>query len=339
MNPLSRRRWLCIAVALVAIALSVQASGVDDSSVAVETEGHGFAVVELFTSEGCSSCPAGEAALGRIRAWADNTGVEVHTIAWHVNYWDSLGWPDPYGTREASERQSRYARWLDSSRYTPQAIVNGRSIAGYAGDVNEIQRIVRGLREIPQTVSLDARAVPGAVRIEFDLADRRAYDVEAVLIEENLVSTPTAGENRNRELHHVSTVRSNEYAEPDSGVIVLSVPHSVVQENASIMILARPFGEPDIVAARKLDLPSAQTGAVSGWVRYADGTPAAGAILQFCTDTICLFAESDETGAFVLSELEAGIYVVKINENTPPREVRILGGKTEEIELVATLGD
>ncbi|WP_083649561.1 DUF1223 domain-containing protein [Salaquimonas pukyongi] len=81
------------------------------------------AVVELFTSQGCSSCPPADAALGEF-----NAGKEILGLAMHVDYWDRLGWKDTFASPENTERQWRYAGALGERQvYTPQAIVNGRA--------------------------------------------------------------------------------------------------------------------------------------------------------------------------------------------------------------------
>lgn len=81
------------------------------------------AVVELFTSQGCSSCPKADAKFAEL-----GTRQDVIALAWHVDYWDYIGWPDTFGTAENSDRQRAYAESWGSSRiYTPQLIVNGQT--------------------------------------------------------------------------------------------------------------------------------------------------------------------------------------------------------------------
>src|ERR1700726_1474983 len=85
------------------------------------------AVVELFTSEGCSSCPPAEAYLGELAERRD-----VIALAFHVDYWDDLGWRDRFGLTEAVQRQNAYAKTLRrSSAYTPQVVIDGQ--ADYVG--------------------------------------------------------------------------------------------------------------------------------------------------------------------------------------------------------------
>src|ERR1700722_5414982 len=85
------------------------------------------ALVELFTSQGCSSCPPADAVVGRL---SSNPAVLV--LSFHVNYWDDLGWKDPFSSVLSTDRQYAYARSLNErSVFTPQLIVNGmQSLVG-----------------------------------------------------------------------------------------------------------------------------------------------------------------------------------------------------------------
>ena len=86
----------------------------------------GFAVLELFTSEGCSSCPPADELLAKIQR--ETEGGPVYILAYHVDYWDRLGWKDAYSSADFSNRQVQYGHWLNVSPiYTPQVIINGRT--------------------------------------------------------------------------------------------------------------------------------------------------------------------------------------------------------------------
>jgi len=105
-------------------------------------------VVELFTSQGCSSCPPADAALEELAARGD-----VVALGYHVDYWDYLGWSDTLGSKANSERQYAYAKGLKRRGvYTPQAVINGRSHTNGAH-----------YREIVATMKQDAAAEQGLV--------------------------------------------------------------------------------------------------------------------------------------------------------------------------------
>ena len=84
-------------------------------------------LVELFTSEGCSSCPPADTLLTRLAAEKIVGGAQVVALAFHVDYWDRLGWKDRFSSAAFTERQHRYAAaWQTDRIYTPQAVVDGR---------------------------------------------------------------------------------------------------------------------------------------------------------------------------------------------------------------------
>jgi hypothetical protein len=126
-------------------------------------------VVELFTSQGCNSCPPADAALGRIVQQGN-----VVVLAYHVDYWDYLGWKDTLANRANTERQYAYARAFGSSQvYTPQAVVNGRSQmnGAHVGEVEAELGALAGsgkglavdisIREGSDSYVIEAGAAPG----------------------------------------------------------------------------------------------------------------------------------------------------------------------------------
>ena len=111
-------------------------------------------VVELFTSEGCSSCPPADKLLAELANRPD-----ALALSFHVDYWDRLGWKDPYSSHEATARQHHYATLLDlATVYTPQIVVDGKwqAVGSDRADVEQaLDYARRNLEEIPVALALD----------------------------------------------------------------------------------------------------------------------------------------------------------------------------------------
>ena len=170
-------------------------------------------LLELYTSEGCSSCPPAEAWLSKLkddpRLWS-----EFVPLAFHVDYWDRLGWRDPFASKQWTARQHEYsARWKSSSVYTPAFVLNGR----------EWRK-----REIP-TASAERPGVllmtvneSGAITAKFD-PERRDNTAAPLALHvarlgSDLNINVKAGENRGRKLQHDFVVLSLETTKMTAGV-------------------------------------------------------------------------------------------------------------------------
>lgn len=198
----------------------------------------GTAVVELFTSEGCSSCPPADevlAGLARRRAGGD----AVLTLGFHVDYWDHLGWPDPAGSAAWTRRQTAYARALGSrGLYTPQAVVGGRrELVG--SDARRLRRAVdEALRAPGLPVRAAARLDGGAVHVapEVLVEPPPGCVVVAALVQPRLRSVVTRGENAGRTLDHVDVVRGLGTGRPGDALL-LAVPAAADPDGWSVTVL------------------------------------------------------------------------------------------------------
>ena len=168
-------------------------------------------LVELFTSEGCSSCPPADAALARLLEEQPVPGARVIALGEHVDYWDGLGWKDRFSARIHSERQDAYVRRLRlSGPYTPQLVVGGR-FQTLGSDAAGARAAVAACRSREGSITIHV-ASRSAEQVILDVAaDWRSgleADVMLALVEDRATSHVTSGENAGRTLTHVAIVKS-----------------------------------------------------------------------------------------------------------------------------------
>ena len=197
------------AVFCLAVAATITMAFMDVKTLKkTKTEGKGFAVIELFTSEGCSSCPPADELVARIQKEIHDQPVYI--LAFHVDYWNRLGWKDAFSSAEYSERQQQYARWLNlSSVYTPQIVVNGHTEFVGSEEGNLRGAIKNGLQKSAKTtLTLTDIKVDGSkatLQYHVEGASNNS-DVLVALIEKNAVTKVERGENGGRTLSHVQIV-------------------------------------------------------------------------------------------------------------------------------------
>jgi hypothetical protein len=214
MKPKHALSWLVVATLGGGVVLGARRTAV--SAAAPATAPHQMrpnavpVVVELFTSEGCSSCPPADALLARLEQTQPVAGAEIVLLAFHVDYWDGLGWPDPFSSASFTARQRGYS-WLGAGMYTPEAVVDGRTdVVGSHAALLE--------RAITNAAALPHRTLQVAVRPRdrtFDVTVRVGPSSDgsagaevfvALVRNEAQVSVPR-GENAGKRLHHTAIVR------------------------------------------------------------------------------------------------------------------------------------
>ena len=163
-------------------------------------------VVELFTSEGCSSCPPAEALL---RDLADQPGILA--LEFHVDYWDYIGWPDPYADPKFTERQRDYAKFFRSRTvYTPQMVFQGvlETPGSRTSSVMQKIAVAKAMPSIPVFLTMTAE---GQLELRIDAVEQ-SVDADLVLVTYDRFrkSVVTRGENAGKTLTHRNVVRSME---------------------------------------------------------------------------------------------------------------------------------
>ena len=166
-------------------------------------------VVELFTSEGCSSCPPADELLAHLRQDLSAKNIQVIPLGFHVDYWNSLEWKDRFSSAEYSQRQEQYTQSLRvDGPYTPEMVVDG-AVEFVGNDSGQAQRTIREAASQPEVAT---------VKISSAAADQLAVQVKApssakedqvvlAITEDNLTTQVGSGENGGRTLHHAAVVR------------------------------------------------------------------------------------------------------------------------------------
>lgn len=156
-------------------------------------------LVELFTSEGCSSCPPADRLLEKL-------DPQAIVLSEHVDYWNHQGWKDPFSSATFTARQQAYGRMLNvDSVYTPEMIVDGETQFNGSDSKQAAEAIAKAAGRKKADVRISR--TDGGLRVEVEAAPGTA-DVFLALAEDSAASQVSAGENNGRRLHHVAILRS-----------------------------------------------------------------------------------------------------------------------------------
>jgi len=165
-------------------------------------------VVELFTSEGCSSCPPADALLIKLSQQPAQDGAQLILLGEHVDYWNYLGWTDRFSSPQFSQRQSNYAKAFHlSGPYTPQMVMDGR--AEFVGnDASEAQQRIAELARQPEAAKVALQwEANNQLRVAVQSSGAEPAKVLLAITEDGLSTQVGNGENGGRTLHHAAVVR------------------------------------------------------------------------------------------------------------------------------------
>ncbi len=220
------------------------------------------AVVELFTSEGCSSCPPADALLASLAA-----DPRVLALSFHVDYWDELGWPDPFASPASTSRQRAYAASLGArGLYTPQLVVGGADAFVGSDRGRATAGVASALAHAPAVhVTLSVRADTEAALTIGTRADGAPDGSLALvaLVQRAATSQVRAGENAGRTLHHVNVVRTFATRPLGGGSsrVSLELPRSLRRADAEVVAFVQaPYsssGGMPVLGAARAPVPAA----------------------------------------------------------------------------------
>ena len=234
-------------------------------------------VVELFTAEGCSSCPPADALLKELSETQPVSGAQIVALEEHVDYWNQLGWSDPFSSEQYSFRQNDYAsKFGNGSSYTPQMVVDGskefvgsRSHEARAS-IEEAARRTKTQVSVTEITSERAgsRALVIAIPPLADATSKQG-DIWLAVTESGLQSTVKAGENSGETLQHAPVVRVlrkvGDFRRQDGAKLQTNVTLEKKwrSENVSIVVFLADKQDGKIFGASFLKLGDAHTGKMS----------------------------------------------------------------------------
>ncbi len=219
-----------------------------------------FAVVELFTSESCSSCPPADKFAGELAEKYKDQNVYV--LAFHVDYWNHLNWKDRFSKREFTERQQDYGRAMRlRTIYTPQMIVNGKT--EFVGSqrskaTSAIADALQSEKGAPLELELSSNPLSRVWQVDYKTRyGLQNAVVNVAVVENDLVRKIGSGENRGLTLHLDAVVRSFaavNLKKQNSGTVRLEVPDDLKRENSQIIAFVQDRKTLEILGAAKLGL-------------------------------------------------------------------------------------
>jgi hypothetical protein len=220
-------------------------------------------LIELFTSEGCSSCPPADAFLKQLDRAQPIPGAQAIVLSEHVDYWNRDGWTDPYSSSALTARQDAYVRaFAEDSAYTPQLIVNGEKELQLASQAQVAKTLLQAAKaqQLPVTIgglSIEGNS-PSVLRAHIDAdgsASRHNADVWAVLALDHAESQVTRGENGGRRLEHAAValdlirVGKLEKGKPFSQDFSTKLKPGLDQKNLRLIVFVQESGPGDVLGA------------------------------------------------------------------------------------------
>lgn len=198
-----------------------------------------IAVVELFTSQGCSSCPPADRLLTEVSQAATAKGEAVYALSFHVDYWDRLGWRDPYSDHAYTVRQYQYARQFKlESVYTPQAVLNGKNEFVGSNRARLTSLVADALHQPASVgVQLSANRAGQTITVAYKLAGIAPGTVlNVALVSEHVSTEVKRGENAGRTLTHNNVVRAFTTVKATAdGQVTLPVPADFTPAEGAII--------------------------------------------------------------------------------------------------------
>lgn len=224
------------------------------SSNAMKSLTNNVAVLELFTSQGCSSCPPADKLIG---TYASKTNAIP--LSFHVDYWDRLGWKDPFSSKEYSQRQYMYASALKAEVYTPQLIINGQTemVGSNTGKISST--LSKIFSEKPDATLAIQMVEPanGKINIKYNVAGNTQNSLLNIAVIEKKTVTPVkTGENGGATLTDYNVVRDFKTIDKigsGENMASIDIPSLVDPKNMAVVLFLQVKSNNKITAAARSD--------------------------------------------------------------------------------------
>lgn len=217
-------------------------------------------LVELFTSEGCSSCPPADELLRKLDAQRTILNNQIVVLGEHVDYWDRTGWRDRFSSREYTDRQEEYARRFSTSGpYTPQMVVDGKH-EFVGNDSRSLEAALRvATADAKASVLISAADLDGnelTLKLETTAlpAGHKHGDLYIAVAENSDETQVRSGENSGRQLRHVAVLRSLQKVAKvgPEGLrkdVILHLPKDIAKNNLRVVAFVQESGNGDVLGS------------------------------------------------------------------------------------------
>ncbi len=209
-----------------------------------------FAILELFTSEGCSSCPPADRLLPQLASLDSN----IVPLSFHVDYWNNLGWKDPFSNAQFSARQQEYGKRFNlESIYTPELVINGEyELVGSNRTAAEAD-IKKSLKQnsIVRIIVEEVKNLPGKLEVSCNITGSwQQCDLVAAIVQKHAEISVKAGENHGAILSHTNVVRA--FLEQPAHQLMkfdVEIPNDLSNDNAELIVYTQEKSSRKITGA------------------------------------------------------------------------------------------
>jgi hypothetical protein len=251
---ITSQKLILVIMMCLPVLLFICCSGVepmDDQQMKIDTSANNIIVMELFTSQGCSSCPPADRLLGTYASRKD-----IAVLSFHVDYWNKLGWTDPFSDHHYSERQENYSRKFgEGSIYTPQLVINGEEEM-VGSDADKIAKSILKYKTnaAGRAMIREIKSDSEKILVTYFLAGKISNAVLNIALVQNKISTQVkAGENEGAVLTNYNVVRRFISIHPKSPENTISLPaiNGVNKNECSIILYLQDNNDRIIAAAKR----------------------------------------------------------------------------------------